>query len=76
MGQVWWFTPIIPTLGRLRQENHEFETSLGYIARPVSDFKKAMMVEDPSSELGSEPRLVWSQSLSLGRDQRTPISMC
>jgi hypothetical protein len=24
---------VIPTLGRLRQEDHEFETNLGYIAR-------------------------------------------
>jgi hypothetical protein len=27
-------TPIITTLGMLRQENHEFEASLGYTERP------------------------------------------
>jgi hypothetical protein len=26
--------PVIPALGRLRQENSEFEAILGYIARP------------------------------------------
>jgi hypothetical protein len=32
-SQVWWYTPFIPALGRLRQENHEFKTSLGHIVR-------------------------------------------
>jgi hypothetical protein len=31
---VWWDTPAISALERLRQEDHEFKTSLGYIARP------------------------------------------
>jgi hypothetical protein len=28
-----WYTPVIPALGSLRQEKHEFKASLGYIAR-------------------------------------------
>jgi hypothetical protein len=32
-SQVWWFTPVILALGRLKQEDHEFEASLGYIER-------------------------------------------
>jgi hypothetical protein len=37
---VWWYTPVIPALGKLRKEDHEFEASLGYIARAVSKKKK------------------------------------
>jgi hypothetical protein len=28
---AWWFMPVILALERLRQENHEFESILGYI---------------------------------------------
>jgi hypothetical protein len=28
--------PIIPTLGKVRQEDHEFKVSLGYRVRPCS----------------------------------------
>jgi hypothetical protein len=31
---VWWCTPVIPALGRLKQEDLLFKASLGYIARP------------------------------------------
>jgi hypothetical protein len=48
---VWWFIPVISALWRLRQEDHEFEAILGYIARetvltdktpkrPFASFKK------------------------------------
>jgi hypothetical protein len=30
---AWWSTPIIPLLGKLRQEDHRFEASLSYIVR-------------------------------------------
>jgi hypothetical protein len=29
MGQVWWCAPIIPALGRQRQEDSKFKASLG-----------------------------------------------
>jgi hypothetical protein len=35
---VWWCMPIIPALGRRKQEDQEFKSSLGYIAR--LSFKK------------------------------------
>jgi hypothetical protein len=28
---VWWYMPVIPALGKLSQEDHEFEDSLSYI---------------------------------------------
>jgi hypothetical protein len=36
----WWCMPVIPALLRLRQEDHKFKTSLGYIARPCLEKKK------------------------------------
>jgi hypothetical protein len=33
-SQAWWFTTVILAFGRLRQEDHKFEVSLGYIVRP------------------------------------------
>jgi hypothetical protein len=31
---MWWLSPVITTLRRLRLENHEFKASLGYRAKP------------------------------------------
>jgi hypothetical protein len=31
LGQAQWYIPVIPVLGRLRQEGLEFKVSLGYI---------------------------------------------
>jgi hypothetical protein len=35
-----WCTPIIPALGRLRQEDHEFKASLGYTQKPCLKKRK------------------------------------
>jgi hypothetical protein len=32
-NRVWWYTPIILALGRLGQEDRDFDTCLGYIGR-------------------------------------------
>jgi hypothetical protein len=29
---AWWHSPVVPGLGRLRQENCKFKASLDYIA--------------------------------------------
>jgi hypothetical protein len=34
MLRVWWYTFVIPALWRSWQEDHEFEVSLGDVARP------------------------------------------
>jgi hypothetical protein len=33
-------TPVIPVLGRLKQDNRKIQRSLGYIARPILKEKK------------------------------------
>jgi hypothetical protein len=30
---VWWYTPVIPALGRMRLKDHEIKPSLGYTVR-------------------------------------------
>jgi hypothetical protein len=32
-GQVWWYTFVIPSFGKLRKQGCEFETSLTYLAK-------------------------------------------
>jgi hypothetical protein len=34
LNRAWWFTPLIPALGKLSQKNLEFEASLGYMEIP------------------------------------------
>jgi hypothetical protein len=31
IGKAWWYMPVILVLGRLRQKDLEFETSLGHV---------------------------------------------
>jgi hypothetical protein len=31
---LWWYTPVIPVLGRLGQEDCQSKANLGYIASP------------------------------------------
>jgi hypothetical protein len=38
--QVWWCTPVISALGRLKQEDLEFEANLDYRVRPCLKKKK------------------------------------
>jgi hypothetical protein len=39
---VWWFTPIISELRRLKQEAYKFNASLGYMVSPcLNKIKKS-----------------------------------
>jgi hypothetical protein len=31
---AWWYTAVIPALGRLKQKDQEIEASLSYMVRP------------------------------------------
>jgi hypothetical protein len=37
---VWWCTPAIPALRRLRKEEGKFEDSQAYVTRPCQKRKK------------------------------------
>jgi hypothetical protein len=37
---TWWYMPVMPAFGRLRQEDHKLEATLGYIARPCLKTKQ------------------------------------
>jgi hypothetical protein len=41
---VWCFSPAIPALRRLRQEDHEFKASLDYTERPCLKIKFKFIV--------------------------------
>jgi hypothetical protein len=55
-SQAWWCIPIIPALGRLKQEEllNQFKTSLDNIARPPTAKKSA--TEELNSGAGAMTR--------------------
>jgi hypothetical protein len=62
---VWWHRSIIPALGRLRQEDGKFKTSLGYIVRPCLKNKNQILRQHRSRP----GRVVWDELIHKG----TPI---
>jgi hypothetical protein len=51
---VWWHTPGIPALGRLRQEDHEFNASLRCIETPCHK-------QDKKKEEGRETNKIFEK---------------
>jgi hypothetical protein len=47
---MWWYTPAILALGKLRQVAFEFEASLHYIARPLSQNKHTNFFKNPINQ--------------------------
>jgi hypothetical protein len=43
--------PVIPALGRLKQEDSEFEASLGYVVRPFLKTKRKLILLETGSFL-------------------------
>jgi hypothetical protein len=40
VSHVWWYTPVIPVFGSLRQKDHKFKASLGLLARALRGIKE------------------------------------
>jgi hypothetical protein len=47
---VWWCTPVIPALGKLRQEDCEFQASLDYTVRSCLKKKKKKKKKKPTNK--------------------------
>jgi hypothetical protein len=70
---VWWCMPVTLALGRLRQKDHEFEASLGYMVRLCLKKKKkkeqtkATLKKNGVVELRGQKHLQISQTaISIG----------
>jgi hypothetical protein len=62
-----WSTPVIPALGRLRQEGHEFKASLDYLVRPCLKQKQKDIT--PHAQQASRHLTVQGDLLSLIREE-------
>jgi hypothetical protein len=73
--KAWWCKVVIPALGRLRQEDLQFETSLGYIVKTLSQpslashsLKKFLLIHNFVYWIGNGGWLAWWEHfMNLGR---------
>jgi hypothetical protein len=63
---VWWYKPIIPALGKLRQEDLDFEANLGSTANPVSTTITEPGVEVCHWPLWMRPKMLLGISITQG----------
>jgi ubiquinone/menaquinone biosynthesis C-methylase UbiE len=47
---VWWYTSVIPVLGRLKQEDCKFKASLGYTVRVCLKQNKMKQINNSGLE--------------------------
>lgn len=54
VSRVWYPVPVIPAVGKLRQEDRELRVSLDYIVRPVSNQPGNKTLDLKPSTVGRE----------------------
>jgi hypothetical protein len=55
-GWIWWWTSIIPALRRLRQKEHEFKASMGYVGRTCEKSKQTNREKERHLDVDSPKR--------------------
>jgi hypothetical protein len=65
---VLWYSPVIPAHRRLKQENHEFKASLGYIVRPCQKKNKTKTITTKRCTITSAEKDVRKLELSYTAD--------
>jgi hypothetical protein len=61
LSWVWRCTPIIPSFGRLRQDDDEFQARLGHRVRPcLKKWKNVVLAPSAQYQCGKWPPLWWA----------------
>lgn len=65
---------IVPVLGRPRQENHEFEVSLGYMAEGLPGYTVRLISNRiPPSDTTPIPRVTTAPTVQMRTPKFTPL---
>jgi hypothetical protein len=72
LSQTWWFTLVIPVLGRLRREDCKLEASVGFIFK----LETILHSKTPQEEKKKKLRIVhnlWPQNSTLKNSLKVKI---